>query len=489
MYQFVKIIRSITRGNAMIMPMLMLLGSLLGCGSYREATPVLSLAASVSAAALPRRSPQHYAPDVTQLDQTAVKITSSSSQPLPDPVATTLPLADQGEAVILNSAEQVFRSNLYCAASGEGLLTLTARGRDTDWAIAGRESAVMSIYLDGQHNQEVILYRGETLATYQVLLGAVHQGSHVLTIRYRPELSASGASGVELQQVSIAVCQASDSNYAALAHAPIIYARPDAFSTDTPLFLTVDDTAGLRYTAYLTNEDGGTLTADLLALWGRAADIDWVYAITGQQATYQGFLHRILAFHGRYEDSHPILRISTRNNLYSDRGESPYKLRLPVFPQPLGSREEALDRFPWVYRLTGVELAREGKTRQAGETGSWWRQIIGSQVGDLRNYLIVEFEHPASHTNLGIRLQLRNRSDRLSSLAGRTYRAIGRNGLVRTAIELPNGTAFQDIVKLEPILADGRSFTALPVIMTKAFALDAEYRPVALPAALGIPGP
>ena len=35
----------------------------------------------------------------------------------------------------------------------------------------------------------------------------------------------------------------------------------------------------VRYTAIFTNEDGGTQTAALMARWGRATDIEWVYQI------------------------------------------------------------------------------------------------------------------------------------------------------------------------------------------------------------------
>lgn len=373
---------------------------------------------------------------------------------------------------------------------GEGVLALTARGIGTDWGEVGRESAVVTVYLDGTYNQDLILHRGETPAMYRALLGPIARGNHRIEVRYRPELSPPGARGAEISGLDAEIRAPGDPEYDAIAGAPILYARPDANRSDTPLFMAYQRLAtGLKYTLYASNEDGGTPPADLMAVWGRACDIDWVYrqSATGSGGYIQGFLHRTLAFRGRFEGKHPVLRIATNNNMVSDQGSSRFKLRPFVVPAADGSRERLLDLNPWVYRLTAVELAREGKIRQPGERESLMGHFLGKKMGDMRRYVTIEFEHPGKE-KLGFRLRLEGTPDWHLSTGGRFWRAIRRGGVVRTTIELPAGATASRIAAIEPITASGKPFGG-NVRVVRAFAFDSEYRPIPLPQRLGLAGP
>ena len=410
--------------------------------------------------------------------------------------AAETPFASQKhEPVSSPRTGALFQTTINADKDGEGLLELSARGMGTDWGSKGRESAVVSLYLDGMHNQDLILTRGEEVVLYKVLLGAITKGSHSLSLEFRRDLSPTGAVGAEIRSAKSEVRGPGDLQYALIAGAPVIFARPDANRSDTPLVLGYEPSgAGFRYTLFVSNEDGGTPVAKLMAVWGRAADIDWCYESkgTGQGGVYQGWMHRTLAFGGRFEGSHPMLRISTKNNLVSDQGDGPFKLRLPLIEMPSGgqaSREKVLDQLPWSYKLTGLELAREGKIKAPGVSESILSRLIGKMVPDLRRFVTLEFEHPEIKAKLGFRIKVRGSSEWQLSTGGRFYRAIGRRGLVRTAIALPPGIDAASILAIEPIKSNGHAFTDRPIRITRGFALGADYQPTALPAFLNIPGP
>ena len=72
----------------------------------------------------------------------------------------------------------------------------------------------------------------------------------------------------------------------------------------------------IRYTVIFTNEDGGTPTAALMARWGRATDIEWVYQFRLRdgkviEKQYQGVEHETKPFTGkRINGNHPLLAVA-----------------------------------------------------------------------------------------------------------------------------------------------------------------------------------
>ena len=174
--------------------------------------------------------------------------------------------------------------------------------------------------------------------------------------------------------------------------------------------------------------------------------------------------------------------------MVSDQGTSRFKLRPIVMPAPAGSRERALDLNPWAYRLTAVELLREGKIRAPGEREALLSNLLGKKIADMRRYVTIEFEHPGGGAKLGFRAQVEGGSDWHLSTSGRFWRAIKRTGIVRTTIELPDGTSPSRIARIQPITSSGKVYGG-PVKVVRAFGFDREYRQVALPERLGLVGP
>ena len=59
--------------------------------------------------------------------------------------------------------------------TGEAYLTVRALAPGADWGRKGRESAVLTIRLDGRYNQDVVLFNGATATDYKVALGPVRR--------------------------------------------------------------------------------------------------------------------------------------------------------------------------------------------------------------------------------------------------------------------------------------------------------------------------
>src|SRR6266480_2264223 len=101
-----------------------------------------------------------------------------------------------------------------------------------------------------------------------------------------------------------------DEDQLSLAHTPVLYARANTIDrfTDVPLMMYYEILPEgadrlVRYTVVFTNEDGGTQTAALMARWGRATDIEWVYElrVRGEKVIeeiYQGVEHETKSFKG-----------------------------------------------------------------------------------------------------------------------------------------------------------------------------------------------
>ena len=115
--------------------------------------------------------------------------------------------------------------------------------------------------------------------------------------------------------------------------APILYARANTVGafTDVPLLMwyEMETTARgwrLRYSVIFSNEDGGTATDRLMATWGRTTDIEYVYGVEIDDhdqilaEEFQGPGHEVPPFKGRHEGGHPLLWVSTDNNMVSESG-------------------------------------------------------------------------------------------------------------------------------------------------------------------------
>src|SRR5207247_7243966 len=120
----------------------------------------------------------------------------------------------------------------------------------------------------------------------------------------------------------------------------------------------------LRYSVVFTNEDGGTPIDRLMATWGRTTDIEAVYeADLDAQGRlladrYQAPEHEVKAFAGPRQGRHPLLWVSTDNNMVDDHGAALPRFAPAAVPFDLTgvSREAVMDAEPWTYRVTAEEV-------------------------------------------------------------------------------------------------------------------------------------
>src|SRR5262245_10247902 len=173
------------------------------------------------------------------------------------------------------------------ARDGEAVATIAAGCAGCDWAVEGREAAMLSIAVDGAYSQHLLLTRGAAPAEYRIMLGALTAGTHRLSIERDSERSAKGAGAVTFGRIDVQVFPPDAPEFAWLSRAPILRARPGTVEhfSDPPLVMYAEkDVAGesgshyqLQYTVIFTNEDGGTPTDRLMATWGRTTDIEFIY--------------------------------------------------------------------------------------------------------------------------------------------------------------------------------------------------------------------
>ena len=282
---------------------------------------------------------------------------------------------------------------------GEAFATVRAGCARCDWGVAGRESVALTVTLDGKYSQHLQLVRGETTADYRISLGHVAKGLHRLTLDRDRALSASGAGPATIDVPDIAFYNPGKSNdYTALSMAPILYARENTVGrfTDLPLVMwyeVVPTARGrqYRYSVIFSNEDGGTKTDRLMATWGRTTDIEFVYGVEVDAADrvlaeeFQGPGHEVPAFTGKHEGRHPLLWVSTDNNMVSETGPStiryaPMAVKFDLTDQ---AREAVMDAHPWTYAIASVEMQREGKIADDPPPGI-------DKIADPRRFVFVE---------------------------------------------------------------------------------------------------
>jgi hypothetical protein len=349
------------------------------------------------------------------------------------------------------SAQTLLEKRFTATAESEALLDLTASAPGTSWSVRGAEAAVATIYVDGQYQQDVILFAGARDFTYQLSLGRVGAGEHSLRVEFNRKQSSAKATNIKIVEAKVTTIDRKHPEFQAIARAPIIYARPDTIGkfSDIPLLAYYEfDRAvasdQLTYTVIFSNEDGGTQTTALMARWGRVTDIEWVcksrISVEGEASTnFQGANHQDTRFAGKFEADHPLIFVTTVNNNFSDQGQSEMRFapRPMAFDARSASREEMMDRHPWTYRVMADEMIREEKITQERKPG----QLIN----DLRNY--VYFDISSNQTAAALSVAVKLKGDpvwRTSDWGIANYR-IDRGGNFRTTALLPKRARLEDI--------------------------------------------
>jgi hypothetical protein len=258
---------------------------------------------------------------------------------------------------------------------------------------------------------------------------------------------------MEIRSVRFLQYRRGDTEYDAIAAAPVLFARKNTIGTfsDVPLLLYCErlhEGGGdvLQYTAIFSNEDGGTSTRALMARWGRSTDIEYIYRVylgpDGQpkRRTVQGPDHRELPYEGAFEGAHPLLMPVTQNNMVAPtHPDQPFRFQLApeIVDLTEKPRESVMDAHPVTYEVMAKELVRENKLRPFGS-------VAGEKISDPANYLYVAYQGTFAGSGLAVVVSLRDGRG-FSSDLGRPDLLIGRSGAVQTAVELPPGSTVADI--------------------------------------------
>src|SRR5499426_2064061 len=117
------------------------------------------------------------------------------------------------------SAQTLLEKRFSVAAESEALLDLTASAPGTSWRERGAEAAVLTIYVDGQYHQDVILFAGAQEFTYQLMLGRVGPGEHSLRVEFNSKQSAAKAAGVKIGEAKVTTIDRKHPEFQAIAPA------------------------------------------------------------------------------------------------------------------------------------------------------------------------------------------------------------------------------------------------------------------------------
>ena len=353
------------------------------------------------------------------------------------------------------ASEALASESLNLAEDMEVGLEIEARSPDASWARPGAEAAALLVLVDGVYNQDLLLWAGDELFRYRVLLGRLSKGKHTLSVALNPSRSAPRARRAEVKALrslpfaTTSQSKVDEDDHFALAHSPVLYARANTIDrfTDLPLLMYYEvlhegaDDLIVRYSAIFTNEDGGTQTAALMSRWGRATDIEWVLQLRARagrilEETYQGVEHETKSFSGsRIAGSHPLLAVASDNNNFSDLACSAVRFApLPTRAHlETATRESVMDAYPQSYRVMTEELIRERRISEA--------PADINTIADPREYLYIEAASEQKGAALAFDVKVAGQPGPFSSDMGNPRLRIDRSGNFRTAVRLPKGVS------------------------------------------------
>ncbi|MEU6317984.1 hypothetical protein [Streptomyces sp. NPDC047009] len=398
------------------------------------------------------------------------------------------------------------RVPVVVSRSGEAVIDLNAEAPGTDWAVAGAESAVVSISVDRHYATDLVVSGGQPLHR-QLALGHLKAGVHILRVHFSDERSPAAATSALVDSLRVTTYAPDSPEYLVLRYAPVVYGRGvtdlgspyQNATTDTPLIawheVAPAATPGhqiLTYSVVWSNEDGGTNTPALMARWGRTTDIEWIYSVEVDEHgnrvagsdTYQASNHETLHFSGRYEGDHALLETCTSNNNMCDVVDDPMRFFLSTLQTlPAGQpREYLMDVNPWTYEIMAKEMLREHKV----EAPSASTQFT-PDMSDQRNYLYAVVKKSTEPANtgaswVGVPLGARLASGQtvyLSHHVDPTW-SISRDLPAATTVELPAGTKAEDIAEVSVhrvVVGTDTGATVHVTGINRGFFLGQDYRP------------
>src|SRR5437667_4297025 len=80
-------------------------------------------------------------------------------------------------------------------------LEIEARSPGASWAREGAEAAAVLVSVDGLYNQDLLLWAGDELFQYRVMLGHLTKGQHTVSVALTLPRSAAGAQLAEVKSL------------------------------------------------------------------------------------------------------------------------------------------------------------------------------------------------------------------------------------------------------------------------------------------------
>jgi hypothetical protein len=394
-------------------------------------------------------------------------------------------------------------------ASTAGEYTLAAEietASATHWHEAGNEAVVLEISsakrgLIGH----LILHQGKTKFTYAMHLGALGAGE-AIDAKVSPLTAKQAKHEATACAVKLAIATGDD-----VKHAPIYRWPAQKVFDDVPL-VNGWSKSHSDYVTVMTNENGGTaeqcgggasgMQAEI-ARWGRSTDIEGHYNYATH--TFERCTGKADAKVLRMEGDHPNLyRGDGHNRLFESRAgygracgahkpekpdgdldgwnvnaksdaladdagrvvilrPVPFDLDALGFHKFGGRREALADHYaPWLYRITSLELAREGKIDNAKTLDMQRYLYVDVQVADVGG---IGGTYCAKLTNGGFRIRVvtKDKQEISSPQITKAYASGGGHDWKRVAIALPAnvGAAEVDHFVFDAYDKDGIYVTAL----------------------------
>ena len=338
-------------------------------------------------------------------------IALASGRPILAPGSALTPFA--ALLFALEAAAPALREEPFTLSQGvEVTASVSASCARCAWGARGREAALLVLEVDGRYSQHLALVRGVGPADYPVFLGRLEPGPHRLSVSLDRRGSAKAVGEVAVGPIRIQTSPAEGTDAAALAFAPIVYARRGTVKrwSDFPLLTWYEPEPTsrgrrIRYSVIFTNEDGGTPVDRLMATWGRTTDVEFAYAVEldarGRvlDETYQSKDHKLAR-------SPAGARAGTRCSSWSPTttcsaitaaAACALRRRRRPFSLAERSREAVMDAHPWTYRVSAEEARREGRVAEDARPGS-------GRIPDPRRFAYLEACTPAEDATLSFAL-------------------------------------------------------------------------------------
>ncbi|ALC83484.1 MULTISPECIES: hypothetical protein [Bacillus] len=281
----------------------------------------------------------------------------------------------------------------------EGLysIELTASS-PTSWNEKENEAVMARLYINDTHHQDIVLFYGDRLFTYQRLLGELCEGNYTLSIEFFNPLAQASSAWIEKVNIKKLELQGHDllaAKFSPKLYGRSVYSNYDNLYTDTPLemiYFIEDWEHGkvIEYQMVFSHEDEGTPAKLLMAKWGRLLDIEYMARVyltddlNVDHVDYQGPHHKIMSYSKpMLEGKRPVLQTATCNGNFTDRITSEYYFFfLPSYEWKKDEepREIVMEKFPYVNAMMQWEAERQLTTGLSDI----------NIIKDLKQYLFIQ---------------------------------------------------------------------------------------------------